>query len=152
LSSGIHLRCPVSSEAIFMVDEPPWSVELYRSLAEFYQISMVDIIHMLTLAVAGEEKAKSELSDRICLAECDAHLLKFKLPLEEAIEIMLRAREGLLWLVEHGPAEQRAKIEALLAEHQAGMAALREKLERRNARIAERRAKDEQNEGAERGS
>lgn len=139
---GIHVHCPVSHDGVFIIGEPPWGVELYRRLAQFYQISIVDIINMLTLTMVSEEKAKSELTDRICLAECDAHLLKFELPLEEAIEILLRAREGLQWLVEHGPAERRAEIQAFLTAQEKGMAQLREKLERRNARIEKRRAKD----------
>jgi hypothetical protein len=98
---------------------------------------------MLTLAVYGPDSDQSpdvEIKDRIRDAERDANLLKLELPLEEAIEILLRAREGLQWLAANGPAEQRAKIEAVLAEREKGMAELRERLERRNARIAKRRA------------
>ena len=144
MALGINIRCPVSDDAIPMVGEEAWGVELYRRLAQFYQISIVDITNMLTLAVINAEKAEQaepELTDRIRDAKRDAALLKLELPIEEAIEILLRAREGLQWLAQHSPDEERrAEIEALLAEREGAMAELRARLERRNAAIAKRRA------------
>ena len=113
MALGINIRCPVSDDAIPMVGEEAWGVELYRRLAQFYQISIVDITEQaLTLAVINAERAEQaepELTDRIRDAKRDAALLKLELPIEEAIEILLRAREGLQWLAQHSPDEERRR-------------------------------------------
>jgi hypothetical protein len=141
----IPVDCPVDKRVIWMSGEEAWGRELYRSLAQFYQISIVDITKMLILAVTNakkEEQAEHEFTDRIREAERDAALLKLALPIEEAIEILLRAREGLWWLADNCPDPvRREEIEELIAEREAGMDALRERLEQRNARIAEAKRK-----------
>ena len=66
-----------------------------------------------------------KITDRIRGAERDANLLKLELPLEEAVAIWLRAREGLQWLAANCPdPERRAKIEAFIAPKESRMAAL----------------------------
>ena len=131
---GIHLRCPVAGDKLFMADVDDHSVALYRSLARRYQISISDICTMLGLILHGPNEVslaspKHETTNRIRDAECDAALVKLELPLEEAMAIWLRAREGLQWLADNCP-ERRVEIEAFLAERERRMAQLRARLGR----------------------
>jgi hypothetical protein len=142
MALGINTRCPVSGDALLMLDEDEWSVGTYHTLAQRYQLSILDICTMLTLAVYGPDvEPETELTERTRELECDAALLKLALPIDEAVAIWLRAREGLQWSAANCPdPERRAKIEAFIAAQEDRMAALRERLERRNAAIAKRRA------------
>lgn len=136
---GIHVRCPVSNDALFMANEDEWSVAAYRSLARRYQISIWDICIMLELILYGPDDValaspEHKIEGRIRHAECDAALVKLELPIDEALAIWLRAREGLQWLAANCPDdERRAKIEAFIAEREGRMAALIAKPKRRSA-------------------
>ena len=131
---GMHVHCPIADDALFMVDEDDHTVGLYHTLACRYQISILDICKMLGYALYGpdDEAANSpevEIKDRIRDFERDANLLKLELPIEEAIAIWMRAREGLQWLADHCP-ERREEIEAFLAERERRMEKLRARLGR----------------------
>ena len=56
----------------------------------------------------------------------DADLLQFQLPIEEALAIWARGREGLLHLAELFPAKQE-KIEAAIAEQEEVLLAMLER-------------------------
>jgi hypothetical protein len=127
--------CPVDRKWLWMTDEDEHTASLYREVALLYRISVWEQMKMLSDILLGPNDPnhpdylpKREMLQHLKVAKRDADLLKFELPLTEALAIWSRAKEGLLCYAELYP-ERRAEIEAFLAERDKAMLALQAKAE-----------------------
>jgi hypothetical protein len=124
---GAHKRDPVSGEWWFFA-EPNINNKLlaqtYHDLALRHFISFRGIFRMIVAVLQDLREIAEE-------GECSFELAdKFKLPIEEALAIWMRSREGLLRLAELFP-ERAEEIEAQVAEQQEVFFAMLERYERK---------------------
>lgn len=139
---GFHLRCEVTKECWFVgagwdfdsYEQGQYYKSLFQHLGWKHWVSIRELLAMTELAVQILEPEQwergVEMARMVEEARQDAETLRMgskhlNYPLEAAIEVWLRHRDGLRWVAANtDDAEKRARIEAFLADRQAKMDAL----------------------------
>jgi hypothetical protein len=138
---GFHLQCEVTRERWFVGDgwdfdsyeDGQYYKSLFQHLGWKHWISIRELLAMTELAVQILDpelcERGFEVARMVGEARQDAETLRLSKhlnrPLEAAIELWLRHRDGLRWVAANtDDAEKRARIEAFLADRQAKMDAL----------------------------
>jgi hypothetical protein len=147
--NSVSVRDPVSGESVTFIglgDDTKKIVRLHLELSDRHWLTIKEVYHMTRVALFGPaaldddfdaDAEIKEIKKRQCEAERDAAVLACPLPIEEAMAIWERARDGLRWLVGHCPnPEKRARLAAFLAQREAAMERLSGKM------LAHRRAEE----------
>jgi hypothetical protein len=139
---GFHLQCEVTKECWFVgagwdfdsYEQGQYYKSLFQHLGWKHWVSIRELLAMTELAAQIRDPKLwdrgVEMARMVGKARQDAETLRMgskhlNYPLEAAIEVWLRHRDGLRWVAANtDDAEKRARIEAFLADRQAKMDAL----------------------------
>jgi hypothetical protein len=127
--TSAHVRDPVSGEVVSFIGEgAEETARLHLELADRYWLTIKEVHRMTRIALFGvyalddDFDPIAELEKRKRETDRDAAVLSFPLPIEEALAIWQRARDGLRWAAEHHPnPEKRSLLAEVLAEREAAM-------------------------------
>jgi hypothetical protein len=130
-----HQRDPVGGEWWYFVDrlidgDGEKEARRWYDLAIRYQITFKEIFNMIVAALQEHYDLQKEFEEIGEEGKRNADLLRLKLPIQEALQIWKRSRDGLLRLAELCP-DKREKIEAAVAEQQDVLLAMFERYERK---------------------
>jgi hypothetical protein len=123
------VRDPINGDAVTFIGEDAEEIALaYLALAERHQLMIKEVYRMVRVALFGADAFDddfdplTEVEDLKREAAHDDALLAFPLPIEEALAIWERARDGLRWVAQHHPdLAKRATIERFLEQREAKM-------------------------------